>query len=59
MLKILKTSAVFKPLLTFHLIVNNPLQTDIFIISICFRCVFFLLARADKFEVTCDVKCSN
>lgn len=37
MLKILKTSAGFKPLLTFHLIVNNPFQTDIFIISICFR----------------------
>lgn len=32
-LKILKSSAVLKLLVTFQSIVNNPFQTDIFIIS--------------------------
>lgn len=38
---ILKTSASFKLLLTFHPIVNNPFQSDIFIISICLNFFFF------------------
>lgn len=39
-LKILKTSAGFKLLLTFHSIANNPFQTDIFTISIWFKNFF-------------------